>query len=131
MPLPNLVIRRDQMSVFEEPRERAFEARLSDYLGRSWPPGAVALDDSARLGFAIRAIRGARAMDISVERDVALFALLWVCFGEGFESDPRYPWANEIVEDSSLSGTHKVAFLQESAANHYRQTDGMHRKGDT
>jgi hypothetical protein len=134
MPHPILIIRSVQMAALGTPRERAFEARLTAYLGRRWPPGVAPLDDSTRVAFVTQAIHRARAIGATVERDVALFAVLCASLGQGFVDDARYPWAKAIVDAAGTSGAQKVALLSERAAEHFRWIDSAqanHQEGGT
>lgn len=58
------------------------------------------------------AVRG-RELGVRTERDLCKYIGLSFAFGEGFEHDPRYPWATAIVgrETIAASGASTVDLL--------------------
>ncbi len=52
------------------------------------------------------AIESAKAYGITTERGIVLYSWFMFMLGGGFDKDPRFPWAAEVLNDESL--THQV-----------------------
>jgi len=94
-----LKLRRDQMAAFEERALAQFEPRMLAHLRRCFPRQCEALGDS-NVREAIRyGIERAGSYDIVAERDVCMYIELMFIFGRDFDTDKRFPWASEILND--------------------------------
>lgn len=94
-----LVIRRDQMQVFQAAALRSFEDEMVAHLAEFSPPLFKAVKEP-QLRKAIR-LGIARASDygITFRGPVRLYLELMLLFGSHFDTDPQYPWASEVLAD--------------------------------
>jgi hypothetical protein len=94
-----LSIRPDQLAEFEHRAMRRFEERVLAHLREHFPKEMEALDPEAAQSLVRDALHRARHYGLESESELASFADLSVALGPGFDTDPRYPWAAEILND--------------------------------
>ena len=102
-----LIIRRAQIGVLEGWARLELEQRLARHLRDRF---AVARDlDADGLRALIQhGIRRAETYGVQSEYDVRRFLEFLAMYGRSFDSDPRIPWAGEVLRRSDLSGTEKM-----------------------
>jgi len=73
------------------------------------------------------ALERAGEYGIVSERDVCVFTDVMFAFGRDFDSDPKFPWAAEILNDESLhdSPSEKVDKLYETASTNFQKASGI------
>jgi hypothetical protein len=111
-----LVLRRAQIQAFERYVLRQFESSTRAVLRERWPERCAALGDDGLLAAIHDGIRHARRHGIASPPDVRTFIFLRFLLGDGFDSDPRYPWAALILGDPARRPHRKVAALAACAA---------------
>jgi hypothetical protein len=94
---PLLLIRKEQIEAFDRDRLRRFEARLCTLLPQHWPDACRALGEDGLRALVHDGVERARAYGIASEPGVTRFLNVMLALGAGFDSDPRYPWAAEIL----------------------------------
>jgi hypothetical protein len=85
---------------FEQFERAAFERFLSDmraHIERCFPEQFLALERETLDELLRHGLARARAHGFSGERDVCKFIDLMLVFGRGFDRDPQFPWASEIL----------------------------------
>ena len=113
-----LVIRPEQLEVFQRVANRDFEERLRRHLQRIWPEtclmlGAVEVDRRIADGIDRAVERG-----LGSERAAAAFVDVSWAVGEHFY---REAWARAIFANRSLDAEAKAARLYAAADRHLRQ----------
>jgi hypothetical protein len=99
-----VLIRPEQVTVFEAAALRNFEDRMVEYLPQFAPRHFKILteDDIRRI---IRFGREkASSHDLILDRSMRLYVEMMILLGSGFDTDPQMPWAEEILTDESMVG---------------------------
>lgn len=96
-----ILIRREQIDVFRQAALAAFEAEMVAHAEAFAPKLCRVLgEDQVRL--AVRAAMARAASGGFTNRGpIRLCVELAFLFGSGFDNDPQYPWAGEILRDSA------------------------------
>ncbi len=96
-----LMIREEQMAVFEQAVIRNFERRVYEYLEPFFPDhyqvlGAQPMREIIHLG-----LQWAEQHSLISERDVYLYLSLRFLLGRHFDEDPQWPWVAELLKDEA------------------------------
>jgi hypothetical protein len=92
-----MIIRAEQLDVLQRVTTLRFEDRTFAHMA-TYFPDFLDLSDEAAIRTAIRrAWRRASTYDIVTERGVWQFVDVAFMLGEGFDTDPRVPWAAETL----------------------------------
>jgi hypothetical protein len=102
-----LLIRAEQMRVFEADQQDVYEAKLSGYLAGKY---GINQNDCLR-AMVHRGVSKAEQYGLITEQGAATFLELMVEEGENFEDDPARPVAREILTDSDLPEPFKLDML--------------------
>jgi hypothetical protein len=95
-----LIIRDTQMRAFEESVRERFEDEMLRH-GREFSPRLTTVLGDERSRMAIRsAIDRARGHQFTLRGPVRLFIELSFLFGSAFDTDPQYPWAQELLSSA-------------------------------
>ena len=111
-----LLIRTQQLAVFERDARRAFEDRLVSVVASEYPPSYEVLGEPETRQLIGRAIALGEANRIVTEGGVTALTGLMIQFGETFERSPDRDWAREILAHPKLPGRLKVDLLLERMA---------------
>lgn len=112
-----LVIRDAQMQAFREAQVRRFENDAVQHLERVLPDrcremGAGAVRESVQL-----AIRQTQVYGLDREYDVLRYLHCMCVLGFGFDQDPRYPWAKELLTKPGLRSERKMDLVTDRATD--------------
>lgn len=123
-----LTIRAAQMEVLGRHMAARFEAEMAAHL-RACFPEAVAADSDEQLRALVRdGARRAAAHGIVAERDICGYVDLMIVLAPGFDSDPRFPWAQRILGPGGPSApSDKIAHLFAAADMHLRAASSTPR----
>jgi hypothetical protein len=103
-----LLIRAEQLKVFQVSQLQRFEDTMASHLKRRFA-GRAAVEDEARLRAMIREGRElARQFGVVHGPDVRIFLELTAELGPDFH---LLPWAAKILSDTTLSGAGKIESL--------------------
>jgi hypothetical protein len=104
-----LVIRDEQMRVFEAAARKRFEDRMMLRL---------ALPDESEARDVVRlAVCKCLGYGIDVERDMEDFLVFMVEYSPDFEMQPEMAWARTILGRTDLPGTAKIRIIQKRLGN--------------
>ena len=119
------IIRKQHMEAFAGVAMRNYEDRLLEHVRESFPE-QVKTDGDAKTRETIQAgIQSARRHSLLTERDAALYIEVMYILGPEFETDPRYPWAGEILQGTGNGApAGKAERLHARASEAARATDG-------
>ena len=97
-----LVIRREQLEIFEEWALREYEDRLCTRLLEQYPEETGMLSEERLRMLVQDGVSHSARYGLESERDVALFVDLMLFLGPRFDEDPRLPWASNILNDEFI-----------------------------
>jgi len=124
-----MVIRREQMLVFEVAAEQRFQRSLVEHLKQFSPTHASALGDGALQQIVADGTRRAFAYQLTTRGGVRLFLELMFTVGGHFDSDVQYPWAGEILGTASFDGgIQKADQLYRAITNYLEEVAGPNRQ---
>jgi hypothetical protein len=88
-----------------EPGEslRRFELRMNERLRRIFPEKYEDLKADGINQLIRTGIESAETYGITAERGLALYILLMYVLGSGFDTDLKYPWIHEILNDKGIT----------------------------
>jgi len=105
-----LVIRREQLAVFQIAQRQQFEDSMTAHLAIRFAGRAVAPDKDGLRTLVRDGIRLAGEYGVVAPYDVQRFLELRVEYGPDFHTTP---WAARILKDSTLSGCGKIEHLDD------------------
>ncbi|MDA8959669.1 hypothetical protein N9F46_00480 [bacterium] len=107
-----LHLRQEQVDALDAAYREEFIRRTRKDFRSRWADECAELADSD-LDDMLRAARD-RAEVHGIEKvgDVVIFTEAWLLLGDDFDTDPAYPWADEILGDSEMSGAAKAAAVR-------------------
>lgn len=111
-----LVIRREQMQVFDEYASKGFEDRLVRHLAERFPDVCREREEASVRETIRNGIERSKGYGITTEFDVARYIELMYLFSEDFDTNPETSWASPVLEDTDLGGHAKMDRLREEAA---------------
>ncbi len=97
-----LIIRKEQMDVFEAEAVRSFEARVAEHLKKKFPKHCEAMGDEALTKVVESGRERAATYGLQGERSVRLYLELMLMLGSGFDQDPQLPWAAAALGNREL-----------------------------
>src|SRR5258708_318652 len=110
-----LAIRPEQMAAFSTSLRKRFEADMAVHLETFFHASCAAMNRVELAAFIRRTVDKALTYRIERERDVCKFLDVAMELGPDFDRDPRHPWAQQILTDSSLAGQEKINRLVKAA----------------
>ena len=119
-----LVIRKEQLAVFEEARKLRFEQRALQMLCETLDLKA----DDHRLRDLVHACWvKSQHYGILNEFDVMLLVGMAYFHGVDFDEDPRRPWIAELLADPNLNAQSKFRAISVRLAREARQEANVHK----
>jgi len=119
-----LRIRKKQTKELTKASQKSFEDRMVIHSKRFFPEQCKGLGPEMTLEAVRYSILQAVKYEIVSERDVCIFTDVMFAYGENFDTDPKLPWASQILNDENLQGEpdEKVDKLHEAAMKHAKET---------
>ena len=117
-----LIIRKEQMAVFEALMGERFKRRMAGHLTAAFPgpAGSMTAED---LGSVIEAgIERAAAYGITREGHVQRFLEYMFTHGPDFDTDPEISWAGEVLRMTDVDGSVKMDWIDERRRRHLEET---------
>lgn len=115
-----LTIRPEQMKVLSQEEVRKYVERVAVHLRKYFPRQCDAQGEAQLRDTIQRGIRRAAGYGIITQREVCKFIHLMIVFGRDFDTDQRYPWAEEILRAQS-SPRVKIELLHRTAVMRLRR----------
>ena len=100
-------IRAHQIEQLQDDAGAKFIDRLMAHFAPLWPKRVVAMGTGYR-AWLQEGVRTARIYGIDTQQLSARFVNLWFVWGRGFEKQPEFEWAREILESQKRSGFVKM-----------------------
>jgi len=115
-----ITIRPEQMKKFSEAAIRRFEDMMVVHLSRYFPNRCKAAGEP-ELRRAIRyGVKRAASYKIKAQPDVCRYIDLMMALGGDFDTDPKLPWASEIL-NAPTSQEQRISALLRTATQHLRR----------
>jgi hypothetical protein len=95
-------IRTDHLEAFEDERESALATRLEEHLREYFPDRIASMGESGFEEFMEESIGAAQDIGVSSDDSILRFTDMRLILGPSFCDDPAYPWAAQILHDSSI-----------------------------
>jgi hypothetical protein len=108
-----ITIRDEQLNALTQARYEEFETRATEHLREFFPEQVVAMPVERFREFIRRCVDRARTFGLTSEQAVICFAHLSLLLGEGFDSEPRWPFVPFLLrqEDYHQNDRAKAAML--------------------
>jgi hypothetical protein len=97
-----LVIRKEQMEVFEQAALRTFEDQMVEHLKEFAPKHCEVLGESGVRQVVRLGMERARRYGFTNRGPVRFYLESMFLFGSDFDTDPQLPWAGEILKDPTI-----------------------------
>lgn len=119
-----LRISRAHMTAFSDAASRRFEERLISFFREKTPAlcrsyNEHTLRDTIHVG-----VKRAEGYGLTTEYDVARYVNVVLVLGPNFDTDPRFPWAEAILNHETLDGRTKADML--AARTRFEDFDETH-----
>jgi hypothetical protein len=123
-------MRDEHMQAFTEAAVKDFEDRMVVHLNEFFPEQCEALGE-AKTREAIReGIDRAARYEIVAECDVCKYIDLMFAFGRNFDTDPKLPWAGEVLNAPAIDDpTARINVLYDAAREYLRRLARISDKG--
>jgi hypothetical protein len=119
-------LRREQMQAFSRAADRSFEQRMFGHVNRHFPKRCAELGEADVREYIRHGMQRARSYDIVSERDICKYVDLMFVYGRDYDTNPKYPWAAEILNDRRTTGpTARTSRLFEAGKRNTRQAVGL------
>jgi hypothetical protein len=96
-----LIIRQEQMAVFEQAVVKNFASRVQEHLQKFFPEHCKALGEEGTRAVIRLGLERAEHYQLVSERDVYLYFSLMFLLGSHFDEDPQFPWVEELLKDQA------------------------------
>ncbi len=106
--LKPLTIRNPQMAALEEAQRQEFGKRTIAFIRERYPEACSRFGDQAVRDMVALSLRKAREHGLTARSDILRYINVMYTLGCEFESDPRYPWAREIMSQPRLRPESKI-----------------------
>lgn len=98
-----LIIRPEQIRVFENHARSSFVLEMCAHLRLHFASGFQGMDEQELIDFVDSVLKGAGEFGLTSRRDCARFLNLAAVFGQAFPRLPEFQWARRILIDAGVS----------------------------
>jgi hypothetical protein len=120
-----LIIRKEQMQVFEQAAVKSFESRMVEHLKKEFPKHSEAMGEGALQKVVRRGRERAAKYGLAGERSVRLYLELMLMLGSGFDEDPQLPWAADVLRNQGAGEeTARIDALYKKVGEYAHRTAG-------
>ena len=124
-----LIIRKEQMEVFQSAEAPHFPVRMTIYVQGVFPDQSERLTEEGVRRAVQSGIERAKQRGLTTQDGARLYIDLLFRLGWGFDTDPQIEWAGRILSDSQLTDPEvKLQKFQEEANNFLDQVMGPSNK---
>ena len=116
-----LIIRRQQIEIFEAANFAQFEQEMLEHLRRELPAHYSGLGEAATREAIRYGIQKARTYGIRTHYGVKAYLKLLFVFGRDFDADPTLEWAGRVLNDPAVEDEAGRVVLLVNAALSYAQ----------
>ena len=115
-----LIIRNEQLSIFEDARRRSFGDDTLAFIRTNYPDACSRFSEAELRGLVAIALRKAKEHRFTDHADILRYINVMYTLGCEFEADPDFPWAREIMGDTRLRPGSKMDRLSARTLDHLR-----------
>jgi hypothetical protein len=120
-----LVIRKEQMEVFEQAALRNFEKRLVAHIQQYAPQQSEIMGVSGVEAFVRLGRERANGYGFTNQGPIHFYLELMVLLGSDFDTDPQYPWIREILlNEKIVDQMDRADHLQQEAEKYFEKVYG-------
>jgi hypothetical protein len=124
-----LIIRKEQIAVFEEIAQKNFELELADHIREFIPKHAKAVGEEQVSAAVSYGVERARQYGFTNQGPVRFFIELLCLFGCDFDTDPQLPWVQIILKDEEISDqTQRADMLFDKMIEYDEKVSGLDKK---
>jgi hypothetical protein len=120
-----LIIRDEQMEIFEQAALQSFEDRMVEYLEEFFPKNCTLLGEEKVRQIIAQGWERAIQHEMPSERGVRIYVTLIFMLGNSFDSDPQFPWAEEIIKDVTIDEMTRIDRLYAKAIDYIDHAMGV------
>lgn len=106
-----LVIRSDQLRIFQSERQRSLETGLLERFAQEYPDDFATIGKEGAQALIVATLRSAAGRRIYSEDAIHNLLRLFIEFGPGLELAPYRRWANDLLDHPGLPGPVKVKLV--------------------
>ncbi len=117
-----MIIRDAQVKVLEQAAVENFVFEMANHCREFSPHLTKTLDDEQLEAAVRQGIKKAESYGFDQRGPVRFYLDLMIVFGSGFDTDPQYPWAKEM-----LAPVEEIPQMQRSEALHEKTTDYLEK----
>ena len=111
-----IAIRPQQLEVFSKAALKSFEERMMAHLGKFFPGQCAEMGEQKTRETIQEGIKKARRYGIASEHDVCIYVDVMFEYGHDFDTDPKLPWASQILTNPAIqTPTYRVNRLFDAA----------------
>lgn len=118
-----LIIRKEQMAVFEWHTARRFREKVKKHLRRALAEPIAGIQDAALNERIEGGIKRGRAYGLTKERDLMLFIDLTFLIAPRFEDEPRMKWSRKILSATDVAGDAKMELIYQRLSRQQKPDD--------
>lgn len=118
-----LTIRKEQMSTFEGERQRRFGEATVAYILEQFPGACSQYGEGDVRAMVAQALSKAREYGIPGQADILRYINVMYTLGCDFDTDPRFPWAREILARPGMRPDSKIERLVARTLEHIETTE--------
>lgn len=118
-----MLIRSHQSAALRAGRRRIFEERCVAFVREHWPERWAHLGEVAVRAFVEMAVERAAGYELDTEQDAARYLNQMLALGRDFDTDPRYPWAGEILRNKGIAPALRMDWLSARTAHELRRAE--------
>lgn len=108
-----LIIRKEQMEVFEQAARIAFEERMIAHLRKSFPKKCDDIGDEGVRASIQDAVDRTRKLGVALEYDIERYINHMYALGFDFDTNPDYCWVKQILSDPAIDPSDLMEVLSE------------------
>ena len=97
-----LIIRKEQMEVFEEAALQDFEDEMVEHIKQFTPKQSEVIGEDNVRQVVRMGMEKAEAYSFTKQGPVRFYIDMMFMLGSDFDTDPQYPWTSEILNDPSI-----------------------------
>jgi hypothetical protein len=118
-----LIIRRQQMAELERAQRRAFAEDTVSFIRTQYAEACAQFSPQDLTGMVAQALRKARDYNFTAHTDILRYINVMYTLGCDFDTDPRYPWARDILTNPRMRPRSKIDRLVARTLEHLRMLE--------
>ena len=123
--MPVLLIRAQQMNVFQQRADQLMEDGLVGHFLRHYPRESRQAGGPSQIRELVQqGIQRARTYQLETQHQIGFFTALMIMLGSDFDHDPQLSWAAGQLADDSVGPSDRIQYLFRSAVDYLAATAG-------